>query len=98
MSRINIQSSDLHSLASNMQSWLGQMDSTRSQMVSRVRALESSWGDPQYHAFLDQLMMISNTLKTNTQGLERMRQQLQAMARNMDEEAQRFRRGMNSSM
>lgn len=96
MAQVRIESGELMSLASQMQSWLSQMDQVRTQMVQRVRGLESSWNDPQYHMFLENLMMISNTLKGGVDNLETMRRTLQIMAREMDQQAQNFRRGMQN--
>ena len=96
MAQVRIESGDLMSLASQMQSWLSHIDQVRTQMVQRVRGLESSWNDPQYHMFLENLMMLTTTLKGGVDSLETMRRTLQVMAREMDQQAQTFRRGMQN--
>ena len=96
MAQVRIESGDLMGLASQMQSWLSQMEQTRRQMVQRVRGLENSWNDPQYHMFLENLMMVSTTLKGGVDSLETMRRTLQSMAREMEQQAQIFRRGMQN--
>ena len=96
MAQVRIESNDLMNLSSQMQSWLTQMEQVRRQMVQRVRGLESSWNDPQYHMFLENLMMMSNTLKGGVDSLETMRRTLQTMAREMDQQTQTFRRGMQN--
>ena len=96
MAQVRIESGDLMNLASQMQSWLSQMDQTRRQMIQRVRGLENTWNDPQYHMFLENLMMTSTTLKGAVDSLETMRRTLQTMAREMDQQAQTFRRGMQN--
>ena len=96
MAQVRIESGDLMNLTSQMQSWLSQMDQTRRQMIQRVRGLENTWNDPQYHMFLENLMMTSTTLKGAVDSLETMRRTLQTMAREMDQQAQTFRRGMQN--
>ena len=96
MAQVRIESGELMGLASQMQSWLSQMEQVRRQMVQRVRGLENTWNDPQYHMFLENLMMISNTLKGGVDSLETMRRMLQTMAREMEQQAQTFRRGMQN--
>ena len=96
MAQVRIESRDLMNLASQMQSWLQHMDQVRTQMVQRVRGLENSWNDPQYHMFLENLTMISGTLKSQVDSLETMRRTLQVMAREMEQQAQNFRRGMQN--
>lgn len=95
-SSINIKPQDLTNLASNMRSWLSNINSIQTQMVSRVRSLESSWNDPQYHMFLDQLAALSSQLKSNTESLEGMSKSLQLMARNMEDQARLFQRNMQN--
>ena len=96
MAQVRIESGDLMALASQMQNWLSQMEQTRRQMVQRVRGLETSWNDPQYHMFLENLMMVSTNLKGGVDSLETMRRTLQSMAREMEQQAQIFRRGMQN--
>ena len=96
MAQVRIESGDLMSLSSQMQSWLSHMDQVRTQMIQRVRGLENSWNDPQYHMFLENLMMITTTLKGGVDSLETMRRTLQTMAREMEQQAQTFRRGMQN--
>ena len=96
MARVKIESNDLMSLSNQMQTWLSQMEQIRMQMIQRVRGLENSWDDPQYHMFLENLMMISTTLKGAVDSLETMRRSLQTMAREMEQQAQTFRRGMQN--
>ena len=93
---VRIESSDLMALSSQMQTWLTQMEQVRMQMIQRVRGLESSWNDPQYHMFLENLMMVSTNLKGGVDSLETMRRTLQSMAREMEQQAQIFRRGMQN--
>jgi hypothetical protein len=96
MAQVRIESGDLISLAGQMQGWLSQMEQVRKQMIQRVRGLENSWNDPQYHMFLENLMMISNTLKGGVDSLETMRRTLLTMAREMEQQAQTFQRGMQN--
>lgn len=96
MAQVRIESGDLMGLASQMQTWLSHMEQVRMQMVQRVRGLESSWNDPQYHMFLENLMMLSTTLKGGVDSLDTMRRTLQTMAREMEQQAQTFRRGMQN--
>ena len=97
MAQVRIESSEVINLASNMHSWLNQMNTIRSGMVTRVRTLENKWNDPQYHMFLDQLTGICNNLKNGIDSLETMRRVLQEMAKGMDAQAQIFRRGMQAA-
>ena len=46
--------------------------------------------------FLENLMMTSTTLKGAVDSLETMRRTLQTMAREMEQQAQTFRRGMQN--
>lgn len=96
MAQVRIESGDLMGLSSQMQTWLTQMEQVRMQMVQRVRGLENSWNDPQYHMFLENLMMTSTTLKGAVDSLDTMRRTLQTMAREMDQQAHIFRRGMQN--
>lgn len=97
MAQVRIESSEVNNLATTMHSWLSQMNTIRSGMVTRVRSLESKWNDPQYHMFLDQITGICNTLKSGIDSLETMRRVLQEMAKGMDAQAQLFRRGIQAA-
>ena len=97
MAQVRIESSELMQLSYEMHNWLSQMEQVQMQMVQRVRGLETSWDDPQYRMFLEQLMMISKNLKSGTDALETMRKTLQTMAQAMDAQAQTFRRGMQNA-
>jgi len=94
-SSINIKPQDLITLASNMRSWLSNITSIRNQMVSRAKSLGSSWNDPQYHMFLDQLGVLSAQLKSNTESLEGMSKSLQLMAKNIEDNARNYQRSTN---
>lgn len=91
MSNIRINPQDVRSLAQRMHSWERQMQTMRQSVVSGGNNIRSSWSDPQYEMFINQLDAISKGLDSYMTQLRDSAKILEDMARQMEREAQDFR-------
>jgi uncharacterized protein YukE len=82
--KFNIQPQDLQQMIGKLAQYSSSISTTASSMRSYANQLSSSWQDPQYIGFVDQVDAIGRSLKTSEETLKRMEHQLSVLKRNLE--------------
>ena len=93
---ISINPSDVNAFATQLRGLASQMKGIKTTIVSKTRALEQHWKDPQFLMFVDIVKSHGQNLATSIDQFEKISKELTELAKSLEEAMRQKQRRINN--
>ncbi len=90
--KFNIEPQDLQTMIGRLSQYASSLGQVSSSMKSYANLLSSTWKDPQYIGFVNQVESMGKQLRTSEETLKQMERQLAILKQNLEKAHADFRR------